>query len=78
MSEVEIFEAMRAVAREQLDLEIEPGAELDRDLALDSMSATTLIVAIEDRFRICLPDAELATVRRVSDLVDLVARRLAC
>jgi acyl carrier protein len=80
MSEGEILETLRGLARDELRLTqaIDPGADLVADLGLDSMTATTLIVAVEDRFRICLPDALLADVRSVSDLVAVIARRLAC
>lgn len=76
----EILDTLRSVARDELGLDrpVEPDAELARDLELDSMTAIALVVAIEDRFRICLPDDELAAIRRVDELVALVARRLAC
>jgi len=45
--------------------------------ALDSMSATTLVIAIEDHYRVALPDEELATCRSLDDLAGLVARRIA-
>ena len=78
MTEREILDGLRDVAREQLGREVTADASLTDDLALDSMTATALVVAIEDRFRVCLPDAELARARRISDLVALVARGLAC
>jgi acyl carrier protein len=72
MTEPEIMEVLRTLARDHL------GADLGPELALDSMNATAFVVLVEDHFRICLPDDELANVRATSDFVGLVARRLPC
>ena len=44
-------------------------------LALDSIRQLTLIVEIEDRFRICLDERDEAAVRTAGDLVDLIRRK---
>ena len=79
MTDPEILDGLAAVARDTLAFRgrIELDADLTADLGIDSMSAIALIVGIEDRFRVALPDDELARCRRVGDLVTLVRRRLA-
>jgi acyl carrier protein len=77
--EAGILEALRGIARDQLgvDAPVELAADLRGQLALDSIRALELVIAVEDHFRVVLPDDELAGVQRVADLVRLVARRLA-
>ena len=50
--------------------------DLARDLEVDSMGALVLAVALEDRFRVRLADEDAGAVVTVSDLVELVARRV--
>ena len=71
-------QAVYAVAREELDYDgpVEEPAELARDLALDSMTVVVLAVALEDRFRIKLNEADAQVLNTVGDLVTLVQRRV--
>ena len=74
----EILAEIRRVFSVDLEVPglVEPHHALARDLRVDSMGAIVLAVALEDRFRVTLSDAEAATVVTVSDLVDLVERRV--
>lgn len=63
-----------AVAALERDGELGPDDDLVEALQLDSLTRLTLIVAIEDRFRVALPDDELARVRTLAELSRLVAR----
>jgi acyl carrier protein len=49
----------------------------DEELAsrLDSLALLSLVVAVEDRFRILLTDEDAATARSLSDLARIVAAR---
>jgi acyl carrier protein len=80
MTDAEILDGLRDAARAALPRGRIVGADADlaNDLGLDSMTATALVVAIEDRFQVVLPDDELVHCKRVGDLVGLVRRRLAC
>ena len=73
-----ILDVIRNIAREELDYDgpVEEPAELARDLALDSMTVVVLAVAIEDRFRIKLNEADAQVLNTVGDLVTLVQRRV--
>jgi acyl carrier protein len=74
----EILAEVRRAVRDELEFAspVEPHHDLRADLALDSMGALVLAVALEDRFRVKLDDEDAAAVRTVADLVALVERRV--
>jgi acyl carrier protein len=73
-----LLEIRRVVASElALPREIQPTDRLVDDLGLDSMTLTTLAVALEDRFQIILTDEEAARVQTVGELARCVAARTA-
>lgn len=51
---------------------IAPDAWLSRDLGADSLDSVTLVLAIEDRFAIDLPDEDVEQLRSVRQLVEYV------
>jgi len=65
------------VLRDELGVEREVRAEDDllADLQLDSVGVLTLVVGLEDHFRIALAEQDAAEVRAVGDLAGLVAAR---
>jgi acyl carrier protein len=73
----EALAEIRRVLREELGLarEVRPEDDLVSDLQLDSVSLLTLVVGLEDRFRIALEEQDAASVRTVLDLATLVERR---
>jgi acyl carrier protein len=78
MSEVqtEALAEIRRVFASELGIEREIREEHDlmRDLQLDSVGLVTLVVALEDRFRVRLPEEAASEVRTVRELAELVAR----
>lgn len=64
------------LAREDVGLEVEPPSP-DAPLAqvLDSLALLSLVVAVEDRFRVILTDEDGAATRSLEDLARLVAGR---
>ncbi len=76
-TEVEVLEAIRAIARSELEMErpIVPEDDLLRDLALDSLGLTVLAVGLENRFRVKLSEEDAAGVQTVADLARHVAGR---
>jgi len=79
MSDSEILAGIAAVAKEHLGWEgpLESETSLVEVMQLDSIKVLTLVVELENHFRICLdPDAaeEIATV---GDLVAAISSRLA-
>ncbi len=73
----EILEEIGRVLREELGLSrpVRPEDELLRDLQLDSVGVLTLVVGLENKFRIALAEEDAAGIRTVADLVALVQRR---
>ena len=56
---------------------VRPTAELAEDLGVDSVDAVEFTLALEREFNVALPDAIIADVRTVQDVVDLVCQRTA-
>ena len=63
------------IAREDLRLGAPPDGAAPLAGQLDSLLLLSLVVAIEDRFRIALTDDDGATTRSLEDLARLVAAR---
>jgi acyl carrier protein len=78
MNDGDILAGIAAVAREHLDWQgpVAPEMRLLEDLRLDSIRALTLAVEVENRFRICLDEADEAGIETVADLVAAVKRKL--
>ena len=77
----EVLQEIRRVVKDELGVEreVRPEDDLLTDLQLDSVGLLTLVVGLEDRFRIALAEEDAASVRTVRDLVALVtARRAQC
>jgi len=78
VDDARILAGIAAVAREHLDFE----GELRRDvpiidsLRLDSLRLLTLVVEIENHFRVCLEEGSEARIHTVGDLVDTIRREL--
>lgn len=75
--EAELALEIRRIAREELGLEWE--AEAGEPLAgrLDSLALLSLVVAVEDRFRVRIGEDDAAGARSLADLAAVVARKLA-
>ncbi len=75
-SEAAIAGEILRIARDELGLVGAPPAP-DAALAgaLDSLQLLSLIVAVEDRFRIVIEDDDAAETRSLADLARLVAAR---
>lgn len=67
---------IRRIARDDLKLAVEEAAD-DEELTsqLDSLALLSLVVAIEDRFRVILTEEDGARSRSIADLARLVASR---
>ena len=81
MTNGEILEGIRDVAREFLDLGADVGLDTDivGDLELDSIELLTLVVELENHFQIFLDEGRLEEadeLRTIGDLVAHIAGRL--
>jgi acyl carrier protein len=63
------------IAREDLRLGSPPDGAAPLAGQLDSLALLSLVVAVEDRFRIALTDDDGAATRSLEDLARLVAGR---
>jgi acyl carrier protein len=73
-------EIARALQRELkgsgVEIAITPETRLFEDLALDSLTLTSLVVSLEDHYRILLNETDAEEIRTVADLAGLVVRRV--
>ncbi len=74
MSEADILDALRQIAQDKLKVD----RPLNGDLAnhLDSIQRLTLVVAIEDHFKICFDEADETEIRSLNDLVHMISTKL--
>jgi acyl carrier protein len=75
VSEALILDIVRSLARERLRLEvpIDMTSDFRRDLKLDSLKLLELLVAVENRFEVCLTPDEEAALGTVGDVVRFIA-----
>lgn len=70
-----IFEKIRAIICEQLELE-EDSVTLDsvllEDLGADSLDLVDLVMTFEDEFDMEIPDEELENIKTVGDIVRFI------
>ena len=76
-TEAAVLAAIEEVLRRELQLttSVRPESRLAEELQLDSVSLLTLVVELENRFRVALHEEDAGEVRSVLDLARLVVRR---
>ena len=79
MSEQEIFEKVRAVIADKLQVEPEKvtlEARFIEDLGADSLDTVELIMGLEDEFGLEISDEEAEKIRPVKDAVAYIQAKL--
>jgi acyl carrier protein len=74
-SRQEIYEQVKGVLVEQLGIdegEITEEASFQEDLDADSLDLVELIMEMEDRFKLKIPDEDAEKIQTVGDAVDYV------
>lgn len=73
----EVLDEVRRIFAQELGRSeaVLPEHELVGDLRVDSVAVLTLVVGLENRFRVILPEEAAEGVRTVADLVRLVHAR---
>ena len=55
---------------------VTPQASLKDDLGMDSLDCVELVLAFEDEFNIAIPDAAVARIRTVADIISHLKREV--
>ena len=75
----EVFAAVAEVAVEVLGVKADAvvdGASLKDDLGADSLDLVELVMALEERLDVTIPEEELTEIKTVGQAVDAVAAKL--
>ncbi|WP_459886390.1 acyl carrier protein [Caminibacter profundus] len=72
-----MFDQVKEVIVEQLNVspeEVKPEANFVEDLGADSLDVVEMIMALEERFGIEIPDSEAENIKTVQDVVDYIEK----
>ncbi|PAF51729.1 acyl carrier protein [Helicobacter sp. 13S00401-1] len=75
----EIFKQVAELVSQNLSVDLEavkPESEFVKDLNADSLDVVELIMALEEKFNIEIPDEEAEKIKKVSDVVDYIAKNV--
>ena len=73
------FEDIRAIVAEQLGVvedKVTPEASFANDLGADSLDTVELVMALEEKFGVEIPDEDAAYLRTVQDAVDYIEKQI--
>lgn len=80
MDRAAVLEAVKECAKEVLGVEIdavEEGHKFKDDLDADSLDLVELVMTLEERFEVAIPEEELGGIETVAQAVDVVLEKLA-
>ncbi|EEO26344.1 MULTISPECIES: acyl carrier protein [Helicobacter] len=72
-----IFDDVKAVVVEQLNVnegEVKPESKFVDDLGADSLDVVELVMALEEKFEIEIPDEEAEKIQTVGDVVAYIEK----
>jgi acyl carrier protein len=79
MSQQEIFEKVRKIVAEQLEVnpsQVTPEANFANDLGADSLDTVELVMALEEEFDIEIPDEAAEQIATVQAVVDYISNKV--
>lgn len=75
-----IFEKVKEILAEQLDIENEASITMDsllvEDLGADSLDSIDIVMSIEDEFKIEVPDEIIESIDSVADIVNFIENNM--
>ncbi|MDE6124786.1 MAG: acyl carrier protein [Eubacterium sp.] len=75
-----IFEKVKEILAEQLDIENESSITMDslliEDLGADSLDSIDIVMSIEDEFKIEVPDEVIENINSVADIVNFIENNM--
>jgi acyl carrier protein len=76
-SDDSILRGIEEVVRTHLDrdLRLRPEDRLVETVELDSLRRLTLVIELENHFRLCLEEGDESTIETVADLVAVIRKR---
>ncbi|AFZ24049.1 acyl carrier protein [Cylindrospermum stagnale PCC 7417] len=80
MSQADIFERVKKIVVEQLDVKPEqvvPDGSFTNDLGADSLDIVELVMALEEEFEIEIPDEAAEKILTVQEVVDYINHNVA-
>ncbi len=72
-----LFDEVKEVIVEQLNVspdEVKPEAKFVEDLGADSLDVVEMIMALEEKFEIEIPDSDAENIKTVQDVVDYIEK----
>jgi acyl carrier protein len=72
-----LFDEVKEVIVEQLNVaseEVKPEARFVEDLGADSLDVVEMIMALEEKFEIEIPDSEAEKIQTVQDVIDYIEK----
>nr|ALL97230.1 acyl carrier protein [Pyropia endiviifolia] len=79
MQDNEIFEKVQDIVAEQLGIEkkiVTREANFSSDLGADSLDTVELVMAIEEKFGIEIPDEDAEKISNLSQVIDFIKSKL--
>ncbi|HEX3706052.1 MAG TPA: acyl carrier protein [Mycobacteriales bacterium] len=76
MSDQDVLAALGEIVQEATGIpaaRVVPGVSFRDDLDIDSLSMVEIATMAEDKFGVSIPDAELAKLKTVGDVVDFLS-----
>jgi acyl carrier protein len=71
-----VFDAIRKIAPDADPTRLGPGADFRRSLDLDSFDVLQIVIALHERLRVEIPEADVGRLATVESLVDYLQARM--
>jgi len=74
----ELFNKVSSIISEQLGVDkdkVKIDSDLTEELGMDSLDSVELVMALEEAYGIEIPDEDAEKIRKVSDILDYLAKR---